>query len=161
MDLIEEAGSPFTSDVFNGSRTRSFKGTLYFLNTREACLDFDLALVPGTAPYFEAVLQCKIDLAVEYFFTLEQALVDADARGNLFSPSLNRLLRDHSRALSMIKTGQWVKGIDRLEDLQTKVLNGDWTVDGRNDPGNVLMRLANLIWRTKQLQIAEAALLAL
>ena len=114
-----------------------------------------------TAPYFEAVLQCKTDLAVEYFNNLELAIFEVDGRGTLLSPSINRLLRDHSRALSMIKTGQWVKGRNRLVDLLDQVIGGQWIVTDRNDRGMLDTRISNLIWRTEQLQLADEALNAL
>jgi hypothetical protein len=157
--LVEQQASPFTFDVINPPRTGGFLGSFYPLNTREVCLYIDPTLVVGTKPYFQAVLQCKIDLAVEYFYNLEQALNNAEP--NLISPSLNRLLRDHSRALSMIKTLQWDKATARLNDLLTQVVNGQWNVDEKNDPGNLIMRIWNLLWRTEQLEAAHAALLAM
>jgi hypothetical protein len=158
--LIEGAASPFTFNVFNPPRLRVFEGSFYPLNTREVCLSLVGTSLVGVE-YYEAVLQCKIDLAVEYFFTLEQALNNAEANGTLISPSLNRLLRDHSRALSMIKTLKWDRAVDRLGDLRTQIVNGEWFVTTANDPGNLIMRIDNLIWRSQQLKIAHEALLAM
>jgi len=152
--LVEEEASPFTSDVFNASRTKGFKGTFFPLNTREVCLFLDPALDPGDgAPYFEAVLQCKIDLAVEYFYNLEQALIEAEP--NLNSPSLNTLLTDLNKARSMVKVGRWNKATMDLSALYNGVTNADWTVDDRNDPGNLIMRIDNLFFRIQQLEEAE------
>lgn len=152
--LVEEEASPFTSDVYNASRTRGFKGTFFPLNTREVCLSLDPMLDPGDgAPYFEAVLQCKTDLAVEYFYSLEQALIEAEP--NLNSPSLNTLLTDLNKARSMVKVGRWNKATMDLSALYNEVTNADWIVDDRNDPGNLIMRIDNLFFRIEQLEMAE------
>lgn len=152
--LVEEEASPFTSDVFNASRTRGFKGTFFPLNTREVCLFLDPALGPDDgAVYFEAVLQCKIDLAVEYFFNLEQALIEAEP--NLISPSLNTLLTDLNKARSMVKVARWNKAEMDLTALYNGVKDGTWNVDDRNDPGNLIMRIDNLFFRIQQLEEAE------
>ena len=152
--LVEEEASPFTSDVFNASRTRGFKGTFFPLNTREVCLFLDPALGPDDgAVYFEAVLQCKTDIAVEYFFNLEQALIEAEP--NLISPSLNTLLTDLNKARSMVKVGRWNKANMDLTALYNGVKDATWNVDDRNDPGNLIMRIDNLFFRIQQLEEAE------
>jgi hypothetical protein len=152
--LIEGAASPFTSDAFNPSRTRGFKGTFFPLNTREVCLDLDPGLDPSDgASYFEAVLQCKTDLAVEYFDSLEQALLAAEP--NLISPSINNLLTDVNKARSMVKVGRWNKAITDLNALSRGVTNATWNIDFRNDPGNLIMRIDNLFFRIEQLEKAE------
>ena len=61
----------------------------------------------------------------------------------------------------MIKTGQWVKGRNRLVDLLDQVIGGQWIVTDRNDRGMLDTRISNLIWRTEQLQLADEALNAL
>jgi hypothetical protein len=146
--LVEREASPFTSDVFNASRTRGFDGTFFPLNTREVCLSLD----PGL-PYFEAVLQCKTDLAVEYFDNMEQALREAEP--NLISPALNTLLTDLNKARSMVKVGRWNKATVDLSALYREVTNATWNVDYRNDPGNLIMRIDNLFFRIEQLELAE------
>jgi hypothetical protein len=152
--LIEEEASPFTSDVFNASRTRGFKGTFFPLNTREVCLFLDPALSPDDgAPYFEAVLQCKIDLAVEYFDNLEQALLEAEP--NLISPKLNDLLTPLNKARSMVKVRRWNKATVDLTALSREVTSATWNIDDRNDPGNLIMRIDNLFFRIDQLEQAE------
>ena len=150
--LVEGAASPFTSDVFNASRTRGFDGTFFPLNTREVCIDLALSPDDGAA-YFEAVLQCKTDLAVEYFDNLEQALIDAEP--NLISPALNTLLTDVNKARSMVKVGRWNKATVDLSALYREVINGEWNIDYRNDPGNLIMRIDNLFFRIEQLDLAE------
>jgi len=152
--LVEEEASPFTSDVFNASRTRGFKGTFFPLNTREVCLFLDSTLDPGDgAPYFEAVLQCKIDLAVEYFYNLEQALIEAEP--NLISPKVNDLLTPLNKARSMVKVGRWNKATADLSAFSRAVDNATWNVDYQNDPGNLIMRIDNLFFRIQQLEEAE------
>jgi len=150
--LVERAASPFTSDVFNASRTRGFQGTFFPLNTREVCLDLTLSPDDG-AVYFEAVLQCKTDLAVEYFDSLEQALIEAEP--NLLNPHLNTLLTDVNKARSMVKVGRWKKATTDLSALSREVNNATWNVDYRNDPGNLIMRIDNLFFRIEQLELAE------
>lgn len=152
--LIEEEASPFTSDVFNASRTRGFKGTFFPLNTREVCLFLDPALSPDDgAPYFEAVLQCKIDLAVEYFYSLELALLEAEP--NLIGPKLNDLLTPLNKARSMVKVRRWNKARVDLSALSREVTGATWNIDFRNDPGNLIMRIDNLFFRVDQLEQAE------
>jgi len=152
--LVEREASPFTSEVFNASRTRGFKGTFFPLNTREVCLFLDPALKPSHgAPYFEAVLQCKTDLAVEYFDSLEQALNEAEP--NLISPKLNDLLTPLNKARSMVKVGRWNKGTRDLSALSREVTDATWNVDYQNDPGNLIMRIDNLFFRIEQLKMAE------
>jgi len=152
--LIEQEASPFTSDVFNASRTRGFKGTFFPLNTREVCLFLDPALGPDDgASYFEAVLQCKIDVAVEYFNNLEQALLEAEP--NLVSPKLNDLLTPLNKARSMVKVRRWNKATVDLSAFSREVTSATWNIDFRNDPGNLIMRIDNLFFRIDQLELAE------
>ncbi len=146
--LVEREASPFTSEVFNASRTKGFDGTFFPLNTREVCLFLDPNL-----PYFEAVLQCKTDLAVEYFNNLEQALLEAEP--NLISPKVNELLTPLNQARSMVKVGRWNKATADLSALSREVDNATWNVDDRNDPGNLIMRIDNLFFRIEQLKTAE------
>jgi hypothetical protein len=158
--LVEGAASPFTSEVFNASRARGFDGTFFPLNTREVCLSLDPALSPddadGGAAYFEAVLQCKTDLAVEYFNNMEQVLIEAEP--NLVSPALNTLLTPLNKARSMVKVGRWNKANVDLRAFAKEVTDAEWIVDYRNDPGNLIMRIDNLFFRIEQLDWAEANL---
>jgi hypothetical protein len=156
--LLEIHGTAFTNDVFNGVRIKSKTGTFHHINTREACVSLGALPAVLTPEYLAAVIQCKIDLAVGYFNTLETAINAANARGNLLSPAVSRLLRDHSRALSMFNTRHWDFAIDRLLDLRQKVIDGTWNIDEYNDQGNMIMRIDNLVWRAEQLQIADAYL---
>ena len=149
--LIEKLISPFTSDNINPSRELTPEFSWFALNTREACLSLDPDL-----PHFEAVLQCKIDLAIEYFDNLEQALIEAEP--NLISPSLNNLLTDVNKARSMVKVRYWDKAVIDLTSLENQVTGGLWTVDERNDPGMLIMRIKNLFFRIEQLELAENAL---
>jgi hypothetical protein len=156
--LFEGHGTAFTNDVFNGSRTKSKFGTFYHINTREACVALDIPPDPLSPEYLGAVQQCKIDLGVGYFKNLEGAINAANARGNLLSPDVRRLLRDHSRAQSMFDTGHFDFAEDRLGDLREKVRLGEWRIDQFNDQGGLIMRIDNLIWRAQQLEKAQAHL---
>jgi hypothetical protein len=155
--LVEGEASPFTSDVFNPSRTKGFKGTFFPLNTREVCLFLDPMLSKADgAPYFEAVLQCKTDLAVEYFNNLEQALIEAEP--NLIAPSLNTLMTDLNKSRSMVKVGRWKKATIDLGALSDGVTDATWNVTPDNSPGNLIMRIDNLFFRIDQLELAESML---
>ncbi len=157
LNFIEKEASPFTSDVINPQRKLTPEFSWFFLNTREVCLSLDPALDPSDgAPYYEAVLQCKIDLALEYFDNLEQALIVAEP--NLIEPSLNNLLTDVNRARSMVKVGYWDKAFTDLTSLENQVIGALWIVDERNDPGMLIMRIKNLLFRIEQLALAESAL---
>jgi hypothetical protein len=154
--LVEREASPFTSDVFNPSRTKGFDGTFFPLNTREVCLSLDPMLSPDdadAAPYFKAVLQCKIDLAVEYFDNLEQALIEAEP--NLIAPSLNTVMTDLNKSRSMVKVGRWNKATIDLGAMLKEVTGATWNVDEQNDPGNLIMRIENLFFRIEQIELAE------
>jgi hypothetical protein len=39
-----------------------------------------------------------------------------------------------------------------LETLLASVTSATWTADADNDPGNLLMRITNLLYRIEQLQ---------
>jgi len=149
--LVEQLASPFTSDVINPQRKLTATFSWFMLNTREVCLSLDPDL-----PYFEAVLQCKIDLAIEYFDNLEQALIEAEP--NLIFPSLNNLLTDVNKARSMVKVRFWDKANEDLTALYDQVVGAQWVVDERNDPGMVIMRIQNLFFRIEQLELADSAL---
>ena len=56
----------------------------------------------------------------------------------------------------MIKTGGFQRGIDRLEDLRAQVVGGEWVIDEFNDPGHLIVLIDNLLYRTTELQQAEA-----
>lgn len=149
--LVEQLASPFTSDVINPQRKLTATFSWFMLNTREVCLSLDPDL-----PYLEAVLQCKIDLAIEYFDNLEQALIEAEP--NLIFPSLNNLLTDVNKARSMVKVRFWDKANEDLTALYDQVVGAQWVVDERNDPGMVIMRIKNLFFRIEQLELADSAL---
>ena len=99
------------------------------------------------------MLQCKTDLAVEYFDNLELALIEAEP--NLIDPSVNTLLTDLNKARSMVKVGRWNKATNDLSALFQEVTDATWNVDYRNDPGNLIMRIDNLFFRIEQLEKAE------
>ncbi len=150
---VEDTGGAFTTDVFNPSRTVSGRGTFYFLNTREVCLDVTLATTdPG---YPQAVQDCKTDIAVRHFFNLEVAINEANDRGNLISPTVNRLLNLHSKWLSMIKVGRYDESISRGMALRDAVTGGEWIIDEFNDPGHLIMLIDNLLYRSRELEQAE------
>lgn len=153
--LAEEAASPFTNDVFNPSRQKTFQFSFYPLNTREACLFIDLNLDPESAEYLEEVFECKYDLAKEYFKSLKQILFEA--KPNLNGP-FGQLVSKLNKVRGPLNTRRWAAATDKLETLRDAVIFADWTIDPRNDPGHLIMRIDNLIWRIEQLEKAEMAL---
>ena len=158
---------PFTSEVFNPNRVRVPDFSYYVLGAVQICeslLASGLGLDDGR-PYYDAVLQCSTDLAVEYFDDLDILLeyVGAPSLPNyplacLVEPSAQNLRVELNKARSMIKVGDWTKATTRLTDLLLDVKQATWLVDDRNCPGHVVMRLENLLWRTAQLEEAESLL---
>ncbi len=158
---------PFTKEVFNPNRVRVPDFSFYALGTVQICeslLGSGLGPDDGR-PYYEAVLQCSTDLAVEYFDDLDMLLAYVGEpslpdypQACLVNPSAENLRVDLNRARSMIKVGDWTKATTRLNDLLLDVEQATWLVDDRNCPGHVIMRLNNLLWRTEQLELAESLL---
>jgi hypothetical protein len=158
---------PFTSEVFNPNRVRVPDFSYYVLGAVQIC---ESLLASGLGPddgrpYYDAVLQCSTDLAVEYFDDLDILLeyVGAPSLPNypqacLVEPSAQNLRVELNKARSMIKVGDWTKADTRLDDLLLDVKQATWLVDDRNCPGHVVMRLENLLWRTAQLEEAESLL---
>jgi hypothetical protein len=158
---------PFTSDVFNPSRVRVPDFSGFLLGTVQIC---ESLLASGLEPsdgraYYEAVLQCSTDLAVEYFEDLDLLLsyvgdpsLPDYPDACLVDPSANQLRTELNRWRSMIKTGNWPLALTRGNNLLLDVEQATWLVDDRNCPGHVEMRIRNLLWRTAQLQIAEGLL---
>lgn len=156
--VIKPFASPFTSDVFNASRTKGFKGSFFPLNTREVCLGLDPTLVPGTTAYLEAVYECKIDLALQYADDTRLAIEEADTLGNLIDPAVNTLYNWLNRAQGQIKNSHFERCIRYVQRLEGEILGGEWIVDDRNDPGRLIMYSRNLEWRCAQLLETEAYL---
>jgi hypothetical protein len=67
-------------------------------------------------------------------------------------------MTDLNKARSMVKVGFWDKANTDLTALYHQVIGALWTVDERNDPGNLVMRIQNLFLRIEQLELAENAL---
>ena len=154
--LIKPFASPFTYDVYNASRTKGFDGTFFPLNTREVCLDLDPTLIPGSAAYFDAVYQCKINLALEYADDTWLAIEQANARGNLVSPSVQTLNNWLNRARGQIKNEHFERCLQYVQKLENEIIGGTWIVDEYNDPGRLVMYSRNLYWRCDQLLLDES-----
>ena len=158
---------PFTSQVFNPSRAKVPEFSFYGLGTVQICeslLGSGLDPTDGL-PYYEAVLDCSTDIAVEYFddldlllaYTGDPSLPDYP-EACLVYPSVENLRVELNKARSMVKVGDWTKATTRLGDLFLDVEQATWLVDDRNCPGHVVMRLENLLWRTAQLELADSLL---
>ena len=89
---------------------------------------------------------------------LEAAVVPKEDADGLVKPKYSTLSSKLNQARSMVDTGQWGKARTRLLDLLALVRGGTWNVDSDNDPGNLEMRILNLLFRVEQLKAASAAL---
>jgi hypothetical protein len=152
---------PITNLNFNPSRGKTPDMSYYALGTVQICEELIGTTLTGR-PYYEAVLQCSIDLAVEYFDDLDELMIYAGfpslpnyENACLIYPTADEVRVELNKARSMIKVGDWTKARTRLQDLRTNVEQATWLVDDRNCPGHVLMRIENLLWRNDQLEDAE------
>jgi hypothetical protein len=142
--MVEMSAAAMTNHCNSPSRQATFKFSYYVLNTHEDCgLDI---LIDGK----QAVRACFQALAVAKFDALDIALLNA--ADNLQKPKFSTLSSQLNQARSMIAAGQYAKGKTRLETLLASVTSATWTADSDNDPGNLFMRIVNLIYRIEQLQ---------
>ena len=147
--MAERTAAAMTNYCNSPSRGATFKFSYYVLNTHEDC-GLDRSQPGGR----KAVIQCFEDLAVAKFDMLEIALFAA--ADSLVRPKFSALTSKLNKARSMIDTGQYAKGEARLLELLNMVRSGTWTPDSDNDPGNLEMRILNLLFRIDQLQAARA-----
>jgi hypothetical protein len=148
----EQLAGAFTNEVFNGSRTKTSRGTFHIQNTRQACLD----VTPDPSfgkPYFAAVQECKKDFAVAYFENLRLALIVSE--GALIDENITFLFTPFNKARSQFNNGHYRKAINDLNQLRDRVLSSQWDVLVQNDPGGLIVRIDNALLRAMQLQQAE------
>ncbi|HET9662677.1 MAG TPA: hypothetical protein VFP00_00495 [Burkholderiales bacterium] len=148
--MAERSAAAMTNHCNSPSRGATFKFSFFVLNTHEDC-GIDRSLPGGP----QAVLQCFKGFAVAKFDALDMAL--AGSADNLVSPKLSTLTSKLNQARSMINTGQYDKARTRLNDLLALVRGATWNADTDNDPGNLEMRILNLLYRNEQLIEASAA----
>jgi len=149
FDMEEETAAAMTSSCNSPSRGGSFRFSYFILNTHEDCgiLDFDMAGNPSL------VLQCFTDLAIAKYDLLEQVILRS--QGNVNSRTFKKIRSKFNQARSMTKTSNYTKADARLKALLGLVEGATWTVAlGENDPGNMIMRINNLIFRNEQLNEA-------
>jgi hypothetical protein len=148
--MVEEAGVAMTAGCNSPSRGLTFRFSYFILNTHEDCgIPYDSPGGPA------AIQQCFTDLAVEYYDSLEAALFAA--RPNLIAPAFSKLTSKLNQARSMTKNQKYARSNQRLTDLLRLVEGGTWDVsDDRNDPGNLIMRINNLLFRNDQLDEAAS-----
>jgi len=148
--MVEEAGVAMTAGCNSPSRGLTFRFSYFILNTHEDCgIPYDSPGGPA------AIQQCFTDLAVEYYDSLEAALFAA--RPNLIAPAFSKLTSKLNQARSMTKNQKYARSNQRLGDLLKLVEGGRWDVsDDRNDPGNLIMRINNLLFRNDQLDEAAS-----
>ena len=139
-----------TAGCNSPSRGLTFRFSYFILNTHEDCgIPYDSPGGPA------AIQQCFTDLAVEYYDSLEAALFAA--RPNLIAPAFSKLTSKLNQARSMTKNHKYARSNQRLGDLLKLVEGGTWDVsDDRNDPGNLIMRINNLLFRNDQLDEAAS-----
>ena len=98
----------------------------------------------------------QINLALEYAEDTRLAIEQANARGNLLSPSVNTLYNWLNRAQGQIKNEHFERCLQYVQKLENEIVGGTWTVDEFNDPGRLVMYSRNLYWRCDQLLLDEA-----
>lgn len=148
--MVEMTAAAMTNYCNSPSRQATFKFSYYVLNTHEDCgLDID---IDGA----QAVHACFQGLAAAKFDALDLAL--ANSADVLQKPKFSSLDSQLNQARSMISAGQYAKGNDRLESLLAAVQGATWIPDADNDPGNLIMRITNLLYRIEQLQASAARL---
>jgi hypothetical protein len=150
FDMVEESGAAMTSGCNSPSRAGTFKLSYFILNTHEDC-GIDYSAAGGRA----AVQLCFTNRAEDYYAALEQVLYASAP--NLIKPKFSTLTSKFNQARSMTKTGQYSKSSQRLRELLGLVEGGQWNVsNGENEPGNIIMRINNLIFRNEQLAAAAS-----
>lgn len=150
FDMVEEAGAAVTKSCNSPSRAGTFKLSYFILNTHEDC-GIDYGAAGGRA----AVQLCFTNRAEDYYAALEQVLYASAP--NLIKPKFSTLSSKFNQARSMTKTGQYSKSNQRLQELLGLVESGQWDVsNGENEPGNLIMRINNLIFRNEQLALAAS-----
>ena len=148
FEMVEGTAAAMTEFCFNPSRALTRKFSFGVLNTREHCgIDFNTPTGPAE------VVDCFQDLAIAKFAALEQSL--DNALPTLVAPNRSTLTRQLNRARSMIRSGNWSKALTRLQGLLDRVNAATWILDDDNLPGDVVMRIENLIYRVELLQQAE------
>jgi hypothetical protein len=148
FEMVEGTAAAMTEFCFNPSRASTRKFSFGVLNTREHC-----GIVFNTPTGPAEVLDCFQDLAIAKFAALEQSL--DNALPTLIAPRRSVLTRQLNRARSMIRSGNWSKALTRLQGLLDQVNAATWALDDDNLPGDVVMRIENLIYRVELLQQVE------
>ena len=147
-----------TYEVYNRSRSTSYKGTLGVLNTRRVVPALGSALVPATAAYLEEELDAMILQTLDVFYDIETAIKQADGRGTLTSPNVTRLLNPHSKALGQIKNAKFERALRDLDDLLNQIYLADWVIDFNNDPGRLIMMVTAVRFQVEQHLAAQSCL---
>lgn len=148
--MIEGTAAAMTNRCFNPERMSTVEFSFGLLNTKEhGSIDFGSATGP------DDVLDFKIERADAKFDALEQSLNLAEP--DLVSPKFSELTRKLNQARSQFdkrNSKALARALEDLEDLLFEVKNGTWNVTEDNRPGDVQMRVENLIWRVTLLKRA-------
>jgi hypothetical protein len=154
--MIAGTAEVMTNRCFNPKRASTRDLSFNVLNTKEHCgiefLDPQGELI-ATAP--ADVVDCKFQLADAKFDALDLSI--DFAAPDLVSPKLSDLTKKFNQARSQFNkknSGSLARAIADLEDLLFEVKNGTWTVTNDNFPGDVQMRVENLIQRVTLLKRA-------
>jgi hypothetical protein len=143
--MHEGTGAAMTHSCNSPMRAGTFRFSYLIINTHEDCgIDIDLE-----GP--QAVVQCFTDLAVAKYDLLEQVLFDS--RITLIKGKFSSLTSKLNQARSMTKNAQYGKSNARLEALLGRIKAAEWDVTSNslNWPGNMEMRILNLIKRNDDL----------
>jgi hypothetical protein len=154
LDMIEGTAAVITNFCFNPRRGSSADFSFSMLNTKEhGGIDF---FGSPTGP--SDVLEFKFQRADAKFDALEIAL--DRAQQDLISPKfadLNKLFNQARSQFDKRNSASLARALEDLDALLLEVKNGTWIVNEEpptNRPGDVQMRVENLIWRVTLLKRA-------
>jgi hypothetical protein len=148
--MIAGTAEVVTNRCYNPKRSSTRDFSFNVLNTKE---HGRIVFSSATGP--DDVLDFKFQRADAKFYVLAISL-DL-AAPNLVSPNYSVLTRKFNQARSQFdkkNSGALGRAKADLEDLLFEVKNGTWDLTDDNFPGDVQMRVENLIWRVDQLRRA-------
>ncbi|TFH47179.1 MAG: hypothetical protein E4H01_08705 [Lysobacterales bacterium] len=144
FDMEEETSASMTAGCNSPSRASTLGFSNFTLNTHE---DGGISF---SGPGDLAVIQFFSDRAIAKYDLLEQVILRSQV--NVDSSTFKKIHSKFNQARSMTKTFNYGKADLRLKDLLVLVEGANWDVNnGFNDPGNMIMRIKNLIYRNAQL----------
>jgi len=145
IDMEEISSAAMTSSCNSPSRAKTFDFSDFTLNAHEDC-GINFGLLGGP----ELVVQCFTDLAIAKYDLLEQVILRS--KPNVDNRTWKKIHSKFNQARSMTSTSNYGKAHTRLHALLDLVEGAGWIVaPGENEPGNMIMRINNLIFRNEEL----------